>query len=107
MDISVDQGGCIETIDHPTTHEDPVYIKHGVIHYAVANIPGAVPRTSTVALTNATLAYIQELAAKGWKDAVLGDPALARGVNTLKGKVVYSAVAQAHGLESSRLEEVL
>jgi len=107
VDISVDQGGCIETIDHPTTHEDPVYIKHGVIHYAVANIPGAVPRTSTVALTNATLAYIQELAAKGWKNAVLEDPGLAKGVNVLNGRVVYSAVGQAHGLESFRLEEVL
>jgi alanine dehydrogenase len=107
VDISVDQGGCIETIDHPTTHEDPVYIKHGVIHYAVANIPGAVPRTSTVALTNATLAYIQELAGKGWKNAVLEDPGLAKGVNVLNGRVVYSAVGQAHGLKSSRLEEAL
>jgi alanine dehydrogenase len=107
VDVSIDQGGCIETIDHPTTHDDPVYIKHRVLHYAVANIPGAVPRTSTVALTNATLAYIEALARKGWKDAALDDPALAKGINVLDGNVVYSAVAQAHGLESSLLDEIL
>ena len=70
VDVSIDQGGCIETVDHPTTHDDPIYIKHGVIHYAVANIPGAVPRTSTVALTNATLVYVEALASKGWKGAL-------------------------------------
>jgi alanine dehydrogenase len=107
VDVSIDQGGCIETIDHPTTHDDPVYIKHRVLHYAVANIPGAVPRTSTVALTNATLAYIEALARKGWKGAALDDPALAKGINVLDGNVVYSAVAQAHGLESSLLDEIL
>jgi alanine dehydrogenase len=107
VDVSVDQGGCIETVDHPTTHDDPVYIKHGVIHYAVANIPGAVPRTSTVALTNATLAYVEALSKKGWKNAVRDDPGLAKGINVLNGKVIYSAVAQAHGLEASLLEEIL
>jgi alanine dehydrogenase len=106
VDVSVDQGGCIETVDHPTTHDDPVYIKHGVIHYAVANIPGAVPRTSTVALTNATLTYVEALSRKGWKKAVRDDPALAKGVNVLDGKIVYSAVAQAHGLEASLLDEI-
>ncbi len=107
VDVSVDQGGCIETIDHPTTHENPVYIKHGVVHYAVANMPGAVPRTSTVALTNATLIYVEALARKGWKAAIREDSALAKGVNILDGKVVYSAVAQAHGLGFHPLEEVL
>ncbi len=106
VDVSIDQGGCIETIDHPTTHDDPVYIKHGVVHYAVANIPGAVPRTSTVALTNATLTYVEALARKGWKNAVQEDPALAKGINVLNGKVVYSAVAQAHGLEAYPLGKV-
>ena len=107
VDVSIDQGGCVETIDHPTTHDDPVYIKHGVVHYAVANIPGAVPRTSTVALTNATLAYVEALARKGWKDAVREDPALAKGINVLNGKVVYSAVAQAHRLEAFPLDKIL
>jgi len=107
VDVSIDQGGCIETMDHPTTHDAPVYIKHGVLHYAVANIPGAVPRTSTVALTNATLAYIEALARKGWKDAALEDPAFAKGINVLNGQVVYSAVAQAHSLDSTLLEEIL
>jgi alanine dehydrogenase len=107
VDVSIDQGGCVETIDHPTTYDAPVYVKHGVLHYAVANIPGAVPRTSTVALTNATLTYIEALARKGWKGAALDDPALAKGINVLDGHVVYSAVAQAHGLASSLLDEIL
>ncbi len=107
VDVAVDQGGCFETIDHPTTHDNPIYIKHGVIHYAVANIPGAVPRTSTVALTNATLSYVEALANKGWKMAVVEDPVLAKGINVLDGKVVYSAVGQAHGLESSSLNQLI
>jgi alanine dehydrogenase len=107
VDVSIDQGGCIETIDHPTTHENPVYIRHGVVHYAVANMPGAVPRTSTVALTNATLYYIEALARKGWKTAIREDSSLAKGVNVLNGQIVYSAVAQAHGLEFHPLAEVL
>ncbi|MGE5507798.1 MAG: alanine dehydrogenase [Chitinophagales bacterium] len=99
VDVAIDQGGCIETVDHPTTHADPVYVKHGVIHYSVANMPGAVPRTSTYALTNATLPYLLEIAAKGYKVACLQNPALARGLNVLKGKVCYQAVADAHGFE--------
>jgi alanine dehydrogenase len=107
VDVSIDQGGCIETVDHSTTHDAPIYIKHGVVHYAVANMPGAVPRTSTVALTNATLTYVEALARKGWQDAIREDSALAKGVNVLNGKVVYSAVAQAHGLQDSILDQVL
>ena len=98
VDVAIDQGGCIETVDHFTTHQDPVYVKHGVVHYAVANMPGAVPRTSTLALTNATLPYTLKLANKGWIQAVREDPALARGVNVVDGKVTYAAVAVAHGL---------
>lgn len=107
VDVSIDQGGCIETVDHPTTHDDPIYIKHGVIHYAVANIPGAVPRTSTVALTNATLVYVEALADKGWRRAIQDDPAIAQGVNVLNGKVVHTAVARAHGLEACPLDQIL
>ncbi|HHW15180.1 MAG TPA: alanine dehydrogenase, partial [Firmicutes bacterium] len=99
VDVAIDQGGCIETIDHATTHAEPVYVRHGVVHYAVANMPGAVPRTSTYALTNATLPYALEIANKGYRTAVLQNPALARGLNVLKGKVVYKAVAEAHNLE--------
>ncbi len=107
VDVAIDQGGCIETIDHCTTHHDPVYIKYDVVHYAVANMPGAVPRTSTLALTNATLPYALALADKGWKQAVAEDPALARGVNVVDGKVTYAAVAEAHGLPYVPLAEAL
>lgn len=107
VDVSIDQGGCIETADHSTTHDAPIYIKHGVVHYAVDNMPGAVPRTSTVALTNATLAYIKALARKGWQNAIREDSALAKGVNVLNGKVVYSAVAQAHGLQKYTFNQAL
>jgi len=107
VDVAIDQGGCVETIDHPTTHEDPIYVRHGVVHYAVANMPGAVPRTSTLALTNATISYIEMLANKGWKKAIQEDSALARGVNTLNGKVTYEAVAQAHGLEFVPLQKAV
>ncbi|HSR13196.1 MAG TPA: alanine dehydrogenase [Thermodesulfobacteriota bacterium] len=107
VDVAVDQGGCIETIDHPTTHDDPIYVKHDVIHYAVANMPGAVPRTSTVALTNSTLPYIEQLAARGWREAVREDPALAKGVNVLDGMVVHPGVAQAHGIEASPLDQAI
>jgi alanine dehydrogenase len=107
VDVSIDQGGCIETIDHPTTHDAPVYVKHGVVHYAVANMPGAVPRTATVALTNATLSYVKALARRGWQEAIREDSALAKGINVANGKVVYSAIAQAHGLQSSILDEAL
>jgi alanine dehydrogenase len=99
VDVAVDQGGCVETIK-PTTHENPTYVIDGVIHYAVANMPGAVPRTSTLALTNATLPYALQLANKGWKQAVRDNGALRKGLNMIDGKVVYPAVAEAFGLES-------
>ncbi|WP_324669848.1 alanine dehydrogenase [Geochorda subterranea] len=107
VDVAVDQGGCIETVDRATTHDDPVYVKHGVIHYAVANIPGAVPRTSTYALTNCTLPYVLELAERGWKEAVRSNPALARGVNVVAGEVTHRAVAQSHGLSYVPLERAV
>ena len=107
VDVSIDQGGCVETIDRPTTHDDPIFIKHDVLHYAVANIPGAVPRTATMALTNATLPYVEALARKGWRKALQDDPGLAKGINVLGGRVTYSGVAQAHGLDYYRLEKVL
>jgi len=107
VDVAIDQGGCVETIEHPTTHANPVFVKHGVIHYAVANIPGAVPRTSTLALTNATIPYILQIANKGWKQAVLDDEALAKGVNVLNGKITNKAVADAHGLPYYSLKEVM
>jgi alanine dehydrogenase len=96
VDCAVDQGGCIETT-HETTHADPVYEKHGVLHYAVGNIPGAVPHTSTYALTNATLPYVLELATKGVAAVATSDPDLARGVNTVGGNVTNAAVAEALG----------
>jgi alanine dehydrogenase len=107
VDVSIDQGGCVETIDHPTTHDAPIYIKHQVLHYAVANIPGAVPRTATMALTNATLPYVEALARKGWRKAVHDDPELAKGIEVLEGKITYSGVAQANGLAYTSLEEIL
>ncbi len=106
VDVSVDQGGCIETT-HPTTHDDPTYVVDGVLHYGVANMPGAVPNTSTLALTNATLRYGLAIADKGWKQAVLDDPALAKGVNVLDGKVTYQPVAEAHGLEYTPLSSLI
>jgi len=100
VDVAVDQGGCIETIK-PTTHENPVYVVDGIIHYAVANMPGGVPRTSTLALTNATFPYAKRLARSGWKQACRDDPALFLGLNVVAGKVVYPAVAEAFGLPST------
>jgi alanine dehydrogenase len=105
-DVAIDQGGCAET-SHPTTHSDPVYEVDGVTHYCVANMPGAVPITSTKALTNATLPYVEEIADHGLREAVARDPALARGVNVLDGRITYEAVAEAHSLEYSPLEDVL
>jgi alanine dehydrogenase len=98
LDVAVDQGGCIETI-RPTSHSQPTYRVHDIIHYAVPNIPGAVPRTSTYALSNATLPFVRDLAHRGLKDAVLADPVLARGVNTYRGQVTHQAVAAAFGQE--------
>jgi alanine dehydrogenase len=104
-DVAIDQGGCAET-SRPTTHSDPVYKVEGVTHYCVANMPGAVPITSTKALTNATLPYVEAIADYGLAEAVARDPALARGVNVVEGKVTYEAVADAHGLDYQPLEDV-
>ena len=103
VDVAIDQGGCFET-SHPTTHSEPVYEVEGVVHYAVANIPGAVPYTSTMALTNATLPYALRLADLGWKQACRKDPGLAEGVNVEDGKVTYEAVAEAWGLPYTALD---
>jgi alanine dehydrogenase len=106
VDIAIDQGGCIET-SHETTHKDPVFERHGVLHYAVGNMPGAVPNTSTYALTNVTLPYLAELAREGVAAAVAADPALALGVNTVAGAVVNPAVAEALGRPVADLAEEL
>jgi alanine dehydrogenase len=106
VDVAVDQGGCFETT-HATTHSDPIFTVDGVVHYCVANMPGAVPRTSTYALSNATLPYVVRLAALGVEAAVRADPALARGVNTRRGKITYRAVAEALGVEHTALELLL
>jgi alanine dehydrogenase len=98
VDVAIDQGGCVETI-HATTHENPTYVIDGVIHYGVANMPGGVPRTSTLALTNATLPYALQLANKGWKRALKENPALLKGLNVTSGKVTYRGVAEAFGME--------
>lgn len=98
VDVAIDQGGIFATIDRVTTHDNPTYEKHGVVHYAVANIPGAVPRTSTLALVNATVPYALEIANKGYKRACLENEALLKGINTLNGFVTYEAVAKAHNL---------
>ena len=100
VDVAIDQGGCFET-SRPTTHSDPVYTEQGIVHYCVANIPGAVPNTSTLALTNATLRYAIALADKGWQKACEDDPALAKGLNIVEGRVTYKAVADVFGLPYS------
>jgi alanine dehydrogenase len=100
VDVAIDQGGCFET-SHATTHSEPIYSIDGIVHYCVANIPGAVPQTSTVALANATLPYALHLADKGWKEACQNDPALALGLNIVEGKITYKAVADAWGLPYS------
>ncbi len=101
-DVAIDQGGCAET-SHATTHDDPIYEVDGVIHYCVANMPGAVPITSTMALTNVTLPYVEAIATHGLDEAIARDAALARGVNVVEGRITYEAVAQAHDLEYSPL----
>ncbi len=106
VDVAVDQGGCIETC-HPTTHDNPTFIIDEVVHYCVANMPGAVPYTSTIALTNATLPYALQLADKGWKKACRENNELKLGLNVVNGKVVYKGVADAFGLEYSDVESVL
>ena len=104
VDVAVDQGGCAET-SRPTTHHDPRYIEEGVVHYCVSNMPGAVPHTSTYALTNATLAYALDIADRGWKAAAT-DPVLEWGVNLVEGRVTHAAVAEAHGLEHTPLDRL-
>jgi alanine dehydrogenase len=106
VDVAIDQGGCVETA-HATTHTDPVYEVDGVLHYCVANMPGGVPITSTKALTNATLPYVEAIADHGLAEAVARDRALALGVNALDGKITYEPVAEAHGLDYTPLEDVL
>lgn len=107
VDVAIDQGGSIETIDRVTTHSEPTYEKYGVVHYSVANMPGAVARASAFALTNATLPYALNIANKGWLRAIQEDPALGKGVNVVNGKVVYEAVAEAHNLEYIPLNEAV
>jgi alanine dehydrogenase len=97
VDVAVDQGGCVATT-HPTTHSNPTFFVDGVLHYCVANMPGAVPRTSTIGLSNATLPYVLKLADKGFKSAVAADKSLALGVNIYEGKITYQAVAEAFSL---------
>ena len=106
MDISIDQGGCFET-SHVTTHSNPTYVSHGIVHYCVGNMPGAVPRTSTYALTNVTMPYALEIANRGLQDAIRHDPALALGVNVYKGHVTNAGVADAHGLSSKPLDSLV
>lgn len=102
VDVAIDQGGCFET-SHPTTHAEPVYTVDGIVHYCVANIPGAVPNTSTLALTNATLKYALQLADKGWRKACEDNPALRKGLNIVEGKVVFKPVADVWGLKYEQL----
>jgi alanine dehydrogenase len=106
VDIAVDQGGCFEDT-RPTTHSDPTYMVHNSVFYCVANMPGAVPNTSTYALTNATLPYAVALAAKGWEQALREDHSLALGLNTHAGRLTYAPVGEAHGIESVTLDGVL
>ena len=107
IDVAIDQGGCIETCDTVTTHDNPVYIRHGVLHYAVPNIPAAVPRTSTFGLTNATTPYALQIADLGWERACREVPAIAKGMNTVNGACVYKAVAEAVNVEYTPLEKFL
>ncbi len=103
VDVAVDQGGCIETIDRVTTHDQPTYVKHGIVHYGVANMPGAVSRTSTLALTNVTLPYIMELAGKGVERATTENRMLFKGINVMDGQVIHPAVAEAFDMPTGRV----
>ncbi|MBN9653939.1 alanine dehydrogenase [Halobacillus sp. GSS1] len=107
VDVAVDQGGIVETVDHVTTHDDPIYVKHGVVHYAVGNMPGAVPQTSTLALTNVTVPYAIQIANKGFQKACMENGALLKGVNVVNGSVTYREVAEAHGLDYMEVEKAL
>ena len=104
VDISIDQGGCFET-SHPTTHEQPTYVEEGVVHYCVANMPGAVARTSTIALNNVTLPYVIELAERGWYNAIKRNPHFANGLNVHDGKIMHPGVAEALDLPLHHLHE--
>ena len=106
VDVAVDQGGCCETTC-PATHSDPIQVIDGVVHYGVTNMPGAVPRTRTYALSNATLPFLMELAGQGLLDAVRKSPGLTKGVNVFQGKVTYKAVAEALGLEHTPIENMI
>jgi alanine dehydrogenase len=106
VDVAIDQGGCIETA-RPTTHDDPIYEVDGIIHYCVANMPGAVSMTSTIALTNATLPYAIEIADKGVRKAALDNPEIAKGINIIDGKVTYPGVAEAFGLKHTPIGTLL
>ena len=106
VDVSIDQGGCFET-SRETTHDDPIYKLDGIVHYAVSNMPGVLPRTSTLALNNATLPYIAEIASKGWKKAMKQNPEIKLGANVVKGKVTYKGVADAFGLKFTPIESLL
>ncbi len=107
VDVAIDQGGIVETSDHVTTHDDPTYVKHGVVHYAVANMPGAVPRTSTIALTNVTIPYALQIANKGVMQAITDNPALELGVNVANGEITYEAVARDLGYRYVPVREAL
>ncbi|AEV21160.1 L-alanine dehydrogenase [Geobacillus thermoleovorans CCB_US3_UF5] len=107
VDVAIDQGGIVETSDHVTTHDDPTYVKHGVVHYAVANMPGAVPRTSTIALTNVTIPYALQIANKGVIQAITDNPALELGVNVANGEITYEAVARDLGYRYVPVREAL
>jgi len=106
VDVAIDQGGAIETMDRVTSLDNPYFVKHGVIHYSVGNMPGAVPRTSTMALTNATMPYALKIANLGVEKAMQEDEALRKGLNVYKGKLTIKAVADAHGLEYTPSEEL-
>lgn len=107
IDVAIDQGGIFESVDHITTHDNPTYEKHGVVHYAVANMPGAVPQTATLALTNVTVPYAVQIANKGAVKAILSNPALAKGVNVAKGRITFKAVADDLGYDYVSVEEAL
>ena len=107
VDVAIDQGGNFETVDYPTTHDDPIYVKHDVLHYAVPNIPGAVPRTATVGLTNVTVPYATQIGSKGVAKAIKDNPAILTGVNIYDGKVTYEAVASDLGYDYVPLEDIV
>ncbi|WP_395405482.1 alanine dehydrogenase (plasmid) [Arthrobacter sp. UC242_113] len=105
VDVAIDQGGSIETVDRVTTHDNPTYVRHDVLHYSVANMPGAVPRTSTIALNNATLPYGLQIAGQGYQRAAMNNTTIANGINIHLGEVTYEAVARAHGIEHRKLDK--